>query len=83
MRQQEPIAQISQVRVNPQLPRIPERLDHLRLLREVRIIAVLHVALADKRLKIAPVLDAIGWVDVDHLNPAGHALFLKQRIHHQ
>jgi len=77
---QKAIAEIGEVRVNPQLPRIPKRLDHFGLLRQVRIAAVLHVALADEGLEVAAVLDAVGRVDVDHLHLPGQALLDQQAV---
>ncbi|EHI13651.1 hypothetical protein KEK_06745 [Mycolicibacterium thermoresistibile ATCC 19527] len=69
--------------MNAQLPGIPERLDHLGFLRQVFVLAVLHVALVDEGLEVGAVLDAVGRVDVDHLHLAGHALLLQQAVHDQ
>ena len=69
--------------MNPQFPRIAERLDHLGFLRQVGIGTVLHVALVDERLEVAAVLDSIGRVDVDHLHLPGHAFLDQQAVHHQ
>src|SRR5690606_618973 len=43
-RQQQPVTQIRQIGVNAQLPGIPERLDHFRLLGQVLVLAVFDVA---------------------------------------
>ncbi len=83
LRQQQPVAQVGEVGVDAQLPGVAEGLDHLRLLREVFVLAVLHVALVDEGLEVGAVLDAVGRVDVDHLHLPGHALFLQERVHHQ
>ena len=69
--------------MNAQLPGIPERLEHLRFLGQVGVVAVLDIALADEGLEVGAVLDAVRRVDVDHLHPAGHALLLEQAGHHQ
>ena len=69
--------------MNPQFPRIPECLDHLRFLRQIFILAVFDIALVHEGLKVRPVLNAIRWIDVDHLHPTGHTLFLQQAVHHQ
>ena len=81
--QPQSVAQIGQVGMDAQFPGVPERLDHLGFLGQVVIRAVLHVALVGEGLKVRPVFDAIGRVDVDHLHPARHRLFLQQRVHHQ
>ncbi len=69
--------------MNAELPRVPERLDHLRFLREVFVPAILNVTFADERLEVGAVLDAVRRVDVDHLQLSGHPLLLQQRVHHQ
>ena len=68
--------------MQPQLPRIPVRLHHLRLSREIRIIPILHVPLPHERLEIAPELHAVRRIDVDHLHLPAHPLVLQQRVHH-
>ncbi len=69
--------------MDAQLPRIAEGLDHLRLLRQVFVLAVLDVALVDEGLEVAAVLDAVGRVEIDHLHLACHAFLLQQAVHHQ
>ena len=83
LRQQQPVAQVGQVGVNPQLPGVAESLDHLRFLGQVLVLAILDDARADEWLEVGAVLDAVGGGDVDHLHLPGHALLLQQRVHHQ
>src|SRR5437773_6504551 len=68
--------------MNPISPRIPERLHLLRLSRDVRRVAVLHVATGRAPLKIRVELDAVRRVDVDALDLAAQALALGQARHH-
>src|SRR5438876_4358778 len=68
--------------MNPIAPRIPERLHLLRLSRDVRRVAVLHVATGRAPLKIRVELDAVRRVDVDALDLAAQALALGQAGHH-
>ncbi|MDD3565164.1 MAG: hypothetical protein PHN90_05780 [Methanothrix sp.] len=82
-RQKEPVPKIGKIGMNPQLPGVPEGLDHLGLLGEVLVFAVLHVPLVDEGLKIRTVPDAVRWIDVDHLDLAGHPLLLDEGVHHQ
>ena len=76
--QQQPIPQIGEIRMNAQLPGIPEGPDLLRLAGEVLVLAILHVPLIHKGLEIAAVAYAIGRIDIDHLHPSGHALLLQK-----
>ena len=69
--------------MDAELPRVAEGADGLRLLREVVVAAVLHVALVDEGLEVGAVADAVGRVDVDHLHLAGHAFFFQQAVHDQ
>ena len=64
--------------MNAQFPRIAERLDHFRFLRQVFVLAVFDVALVDEGLEVGAVADAVGRIDVDHLHLPGHALLLQQ-----
>ena len=56
----QPVPQVRQVGVDPQLPRVPERLDLLRLARGILNLAVLDVTLARGGLPVRPELDPIG-----------------------
>ncbi len=82
-RHHQPIAQIRQIRVNPIPPRIPKRLDLLRLPAQPFRLALLHVARARARLPVAGEPNAVGWVQVDHLHLAAQTLLLRQAVHHQ
>ncbi|MBK6434938.1 MAG: hypothetical protein IPF83_03070 [Rhodanobacteraceae bacterium] len=42
---------------------IAKRFDHLRLLRQILIAAVFHIAFVHERLKVRAVFDAVGRVD--------------------
>jgi len=79
--EQQAIAEIRQVRVQSEFPRVPVGLDHLGLTRQVRVVVVLHIAFADERLEIRAELHAVGRVDVDHLHLAAEPLVLEQRVH--
>ena len=81
-RQQQTVAQIGEVRVQPQLPGIPVSLDHLRLAGQGLVVVVADVALADERLKIGAELHAVGRIDVDHLHLPAEILVVQQRVHH-
>ena len=77
-RDEKPVAQVRQVRVDPQLPRVAEGLDLLGLTGCIGDVAVLDVPLAGGRLPIGAELDAIGRVDVDHLDLTPQVLPLRQ-----
>ena len=81
--EQQPVAQIAQIRMNPQLPRIAEGAYLFRLGSQVGILAVRHVALVDKRLKIGPVFNPVRRVDVHHLHLPAKPFLLHQAVHHQ
>jgi hypothetical protein len=63
------------------MPRVPIRLDHLRLAREV-LLLVLHIPLADQRLEVARELDPVRRIHVDHLDLAREVLAGGQGRHH-
>ncbi len=69
-RHQQSVAQIRQIRVDAQFPRVPKSLDLLGFSRGVFELAVLDVALAGGHLPVGSELDAVGRVDVDHLDLA-------------
>ena len=79
----QPLAQVGQVRVNPQLPRVAEGPNLLGLAGGVLGLAVLHVALAGADLPVGAELDAVGRVEVDGLHPAAEALLFGQAGHDQ
>lgn len=69
--------------MDAEFPSVAKRFNRLRLLRQIGIGTVFHIALAGKRLKSRPEFDAIGRIEIDHLDLARHALLLQQRVHHQ
>ncbi len=79
--QQQPVAQICQVRMNSKLPCIAERFDHFRFLRQIFVFSVFYITLINKRLKIGAVFDSIRRIDIGHLHLSCHSFFFKQRIH--
>ncbi len=81
--EQEPVAQVGEVGVNAEFPRIAERAYLFRLGGQVVVLAVLHVAFVDERLEVGAVFDPIGRVHVDHLHLARHAFFFQQAVHHK
>ena len=82
-RQQEPVAEIREVRVDAQLPGVAVGADLLGLAGERAVVAVLDVALVRPRLEVRVVVDAVGRVDVHALDLAGHPLAPQQRVHDQ
>ena len=81
-RDEQPVAQVGQVGVDPEFPGVAERLDLLGLARSVLELAVLDVAIARGHLPVRAELDAVGRVDVDHLDLAAQLLPLGERRHH-
>ena len=79
----QPVAQVGQVGMDAQLPGVAEGLDLFRLAGGVLGLAVLHVALAGADLPVGAELDAVGRVEVDHLDLALEPFLLGQRGHHQ
>ena len=75
------VAQVREVAVHLEPPRVAVCLDHLRLARQRRIVAVAHVAPVRGGLEVRVVGDAVRRVDVDHLHLASHPLALEQRVH--
>ncbi len=70
--------------MDAEFPSVSKRFDHLGFLVKVLIlIRVSQLSFVREGLKIRAVFDAIGRVDVDHLNLAAHALLGQQRVHHQ
>ena len=80
-REQQPITQIGEIGMDAEFPGIAEGLDGLRLLGQVRVVAVLDIALADEGLEVGAVFDAVGRVDIDGLHPPGHPLLVQQAVH--
>ena len=72
-RDDEPVAQVGEVRVDAEFPGVAECLDLLDLEAGVFELAVLHVALAGADLPVRAELDAVGRVHVDHLDLAAQA----------
>ena len=81
-RNRQPVPQIRQIRMNPIPPRIPKRLDLLRLAGDVVSLAVLHVAAGRGPLEVGVELDAVGRVEVDALDFAAQTLAFGERCHH-
>ena len=82
-RQQQAVAQVRKIRMNPQLPSVAEGLYHLRLDGQIGIRAVLDLAPTDKRLEIAAVFNAVRRVHINALRSPRHPLPLQKRVHHQ
>src|SRR5229473_2277068 len=66
-----------------EFPGITKSFYHFRLGGKVFIFAVFDVTVVDERLEIRAVPDAIGRIDINHLDLAPHALLLQQGIHHE
>ena len=62
--------------MDPQLPRVPERLDLLDLAASVLEFSVLDVAGARRGLPVRVELDPLRRVDIDHLHLAAQRLSL-------
>src|SRR6266566_7097710 len=77
----EPVAEISQVRVDSELPRISEGLDLLDLPSRVLQFAVGDVSISNRGLPIRLKFDPVGRIDVDHLHLVSQALALGQAGH--
>jgi hypothetical protein len=69
--------------MNSGLPSIAKRANHLGLLGQILIFAVLDITTIDKRLKIRPIFDSVRRVDVDHLDLPRHSLLFQQRVHYK
>jgi len=79
--EEEAVAEIGEVGVDAELPGVAEGTDHFWFLGEVFVLAVLDVAAIDEGLEIGAVADAVGRVDVNHLDLAGQAFFFEEGIH--
>ena len=69
--EEEAVAEIGEVGVDAEFPGVAEGADHFWFLSEVFVLAVFDVAAIDEGLEIGAVADAVGRVDVDHLDLAG------------
>jgi hypothetical protein len=79
--EEEAVAEIGEIGVDAEFPGVAEGANHFGFLGEVFVLAVLDVAAIDEGLEIGAVADAVGRVDVDHLNLAGHAFFFEEGVH--
>src|SRR5579864_3964936 len=69
--------------MNAKFPCVPKSFDHFWLGRQVLIPAVFYVTFIYKWLEVAPIADAVRWVDVSHLNLTRHSLLFQQGIHNE
>src|SRR6266571_3904700 len=69
--------------MNSYFPSISKCLDRLGLLRQVGVLAICDFAMVHKGLKIRPIPNSVGWINVYHLNFPRHSLFFKERIHNE
>ena len=79
--EEEAVAEIGEVGVDAEFPGVAEGADHFWFLGEVFVLAVFDVAAIDEGLEIGAVADAVGRVDVDHLDLAGKAFFFEEGVH--
>jgi hypothetical protein len=79
--EEEAVAEIGEVGVDPEFPGVAEGANHFGFLGEVFVLAVFDVAAIDEGLEIGAVADAVGRVDVNHLDLAGHAFFFEEGVH--
>ncbi len=63
------------------VPRVPKRLHHLRLVRDVIPVAVLHVRGLCRRLPVGVELDPVGRVEIDHLHFAAQRFVFREGRH--
>jgi|ERR1700675_1051974 len=76
--EQEAVAEIRQIGVDAEFPSVAESSNHLRLLSQVFVLITrVKRFLIDEGLEIGAVANAVGRVDVDHLDLAGHAFFFR------
>jgi len=79
--EEETVAEIGEVGVDAEFPSIAEGADHFWFLGKVFVLAVLDVAAIDERLEIGAITDAVGRIDIDHLDLAGQAFFFEEGVH--
>src|SRR5262245_16848008 len=80
-RYSEPIAQVRQVAVDTVAPCVAEGLHLLRLARDMRRVAVLHVAAGRAPLEVGVELDAVRRVEIDALHLPAQTLTLGETRH--
>ena len=80
-RRKQAVAQVAEVAMDTQLPRVAEGLDLLSFSSCVFVLAVLDVPAASRGLPVGAELDAVGRVDVDHLHLAAKVLPLRKGRH--
>ena len=66
--------------MNANMPSVSVRPDHFQLSGEIGLF-VLHISSSNLRLEVAPVLDPVGRVDVDHLHLARQVFSVGKRRH--
>ena len=79
--EKEAVAEIGEIGMDAEFPGVAEGTNHFRFLGEVFVFAVFDVAAIDEGLEIGAVADAVGRVNVDHLDLAGHAFFFEEGVH--
>src|SRR5208337_831022 len=67
--------------MNPELPSVTKSTNLLGLTTSVLCLAVFDGAFSSANLPVRPELDAVGWVDVDHLHLALEPLLLGKAGH--
>jgi hypothetical protein len=78
---EEAVAEIGEVGVDAEFPGVAEGADHFWFLGEVFVFAIFNVAAIDEGLEIGAVADAVGRIDVNHLDLASEAFFFEEGVH--
>ncbi len=81
-RHRQPIAQVSQIRVDAVLPSVTEGFDLFGLARDVLLLTILDVARQRRHLPVGIELDPVGRVEIDALDLAAKPLSLGEARHH-
>ena len=80
-RQQKPVAQVRQIRMDAELPCVAVRLHRFRLARQAVVVAVDDIALAHEGLEVRAELHAVRRIDIDRLHLPAEPLVAEQRVH--
>src|SRR5437016_3027713 len=82
-RHEQPVPQVSEIGVDPELPGIAECTHLLRLSRRVLYLPVLYLPLARAHLPIRSELDPVRRIEIDALHLPLEPLLLGQTRHHE
>src|SRR5438105_8975786 len=77
------ISKVGQVRVNLQFPGVSKRLHLFRLPSRIFAPTIFDIPFACGHLPVGPELDAVWWIDINHLDFAPQTLLFREGRHNE